>query len=896
MPLQGEAKHWNRAAYALSTLIRHTCGQFDVRIMCFDEVPSCKGSDWILQTFGENALVRNAQIEEQCNKLYEPHKFLGLFASCVFAKLYYTSMKEFSKYNRLITIDSDMEFIGDLSPLFSIPVDTGFAAFREDVTPTWGSRAIPYHWWPEDAPRPKKGDDAPYYNAGFLIIDSHTLPANYPHIRDTELDSLADKKFMYLEQDFINEHFDIQELPSEYIVLKGGEHADETEIASAKIIHYNGGVEVKVGLDVKVDKFIKEAPVDTTVIHWGKYFDRIYCLHYTGHLGERICSHNKELARVGILDSGIFEYRYTTKDPFERHVEHAVKRLATKDEVNRAYVNLMLATARIYREALALGMKRILVLEDDIRFLKDLTKVKDMLENMPTSAGIVQFDKGLATDSPWDKVEFFDWVKNRLIPGTNGQFFDPHAEWFGSSACVAFTPQGMKDMLAALELDFGATDSSYRKCKSYVAAVKNLGVQCMYPSSALQVLFGRDVHHDGYTHMGLDLDEYNLPNYDVCDVPTEAPINLGTEHKLKIHVYAITKNETKFVDRWVDSMKEADGIHVLDTGSTDDTVEKLRARGVHVEVKTYNPWRFDVPRNDSMALCPDDADILVCTDLDEVLRPGWRDKLESQWLAALESGKHPKVARYDYIWSFQPDGSPARQFRYEKIHVPHEYEWRYAVHELLFRKDNGHTEYLETSGIMLEHHPDHTKSRGSYLGLLELSVKEDPSNDRNTHYLGRELTFYGRWKDAIEVLEKHVSMNGWYAERAMSYAYIGRCYWNLGDKEAADAAWRKASEIATDHREAAFEAADSHYKSGEWDKVIEFCTILFKVKNQAGDYMTDQTAWGWKPYDILGIALWYSGDRDGARQVFALACDKFPDNSHLRDNLRRCAGEWNWIA
>lgn len=367
-------------------------------------------------------------------------------------------------------------------------------------------------------------------------------------------------------------------------------------------------------------------------------------------------------------------------------------------------------------------------------------------------------------------------------------------------------------------------------------------------------------------------------------------------HPLSIHVYAITKNEAKFVDQWVDSMKEADGIHVLDTGSTDGTVEKLRARGVHTEVKTYDPWRFDAPRNDSMNLCPSNADILVCTDLDEILRPGWRGKLETQWFTALEKGQHPKVARYDYIWSFQPDGSPARQFRYEKIHVPHEYEWRYAVHELLFRKDNGHTEYLETLGIMLEHHPDNTKSRGSYLGLLELSVKEDPTNDRNTHYLGRELTFYSRWEDAIKVLEKHISMNGWYAERAMSYMYLGRCHWNLGNKEAADAAWRKASEIATDHREAAFEAANSHYESGEWDKVIEFCTLLFRVKSQAGDYMTDQTAWGWKPYDILGIALWYSGDRDGARQVFAIACDKFPDNAHLRDNLRRCAGEWNWIA
>ena len=42
----------------------------------------------------------------------------------------------------------------------------------------------------------------------------------------------------------------------------------------------------------------------------------------------------------------------------------------------------------------------------------------------------------------------------------------------------------------------------------------------------------------------------------------------------KVCVYAICKNEEKFVDRWYNSMKEADQIFVLDTGSTDNTVNK----------------------------------------------------------------------------------------------------------------------------------------------------------------------------------------------------------------------------------------------------------------------------------------------------------------------------------
>ena len=46
---------------------------------------------------------------------------------------------------------------------------------------------------------------------------------------------------------------------------------------------------------------------------------------------------------------------------------------------------------------------------------------------------------------------------------------------------------------------------------------------------------------------------------------------------MKIYVYAIAKNEAAFARRWMASMAEADGVYVLDTGSTDGTAELLRA-------------------------------------------------------------------------------------------------------------------------------------------------------------------------------------------------------------------------------------------------------------------------------------------------------------------------------
>ena len=100
---------------------------------------------------------------------------------------------------------------------------------------------------------------------------------------------------------------------------------------------------------------------------------------------------------------------------------------------------------------------------------------------------------------------------------------------------------------------------------------------------------------------------------------------------MKVCVYAICKNESQFVERWMASMGEADAVVVLDTGSTDDTVERLRAAGARVTVERFDPWRFDTARNRSLDLVPEDADICVCTDLDEVLHSGWRALLEAAW-------------------------------------------------------------------------------------------------------------------------------------------------------------------------------------------------------------------------------------------------------------------------
>jgi len=347
---------------------------------------------------------------------------------------------------------------------------------------------------------------------------------------------------------------------------------------------------------------------------------------------------------------------------------------------------------------------------------------------------------------------------------------------------------------------------------------------------------------------------------------------------MKIYVYAIAKDESRFAERWVQSMSEADGIFVLDTGSTDGTPDILRALGCRVTERIVNPWRFDAARNESMKLVPEDADVLVCTDLDEVFAEGWREALEAHWSKGCTTG------RYEYVWSFNSDGSDGVKFLYEKIHAPKVCRWTHPVHEVL--EYDGAKAFCALP-IRLEHHPDPAKSRASYLGLLEMSVAECPGDDRNMHYLGREYMFHGMWDKAVETLTKHLAMPTatWDAERAASMRFIARCCGALEDADAQERWYLRAACEAPELREAWYELGKLYYGQKNWRDCVWALTKCLDLMTRELSYISEPEAWGAAPWDMISIAWWQLGER-----VYAANCARvalsFGEDRRILGNLR----------
>lgn len=347
---------------------------------------------------------------------------------------------------------------------------------------------------------------------------------------------------------------------------------------------------------------------------------------------------------------------------------------------------------------------------------------------------------------------------------------------------------------------------------------------------------------------------------------------------MNIWVYAIAKDEAAFAARWMKSMAEADGVAVLDTGSRDGTPDILRALGARVTERTIDPWRFDAARNESMALVPPEAELLVCTDLDEIFRPGWRAAIEENWIPGATTG------RYEYVWSFGPNGADGVKFLYEKIHEPGVCRWTHPVHEIL---EYSVPKVFCPLPIRLEHHPDSAKSRAGYLPLLELSVAESPEDDRSRHYLGREYMFRSRWDDCIRTLRAHLAMPTatWPPERAASMRYIARAYEAKGEADLAELWLLRAAMEAPRQREAWLELGRMMLGRGNFRGCVRYLTRCLDIKRRDLSYTGTAEAWGALPWDMISIAWWQLGER-GYAAACAREALKYGADERIAANLR----------
>lgn len=358
----------------------------------------------------------------------------------------------------------------------------------------------------------------------------------------------------------------------------------------------------------------------------------------------------------------------------------------------------------------------------------------------------------------------------------------------------------------------------------------------------------------------------------------------------KIALYAICKNESRNVAAFLATAKEADYIFVLDTGSSDATLDEFVRIGTDLclqeklELGTaeFVPFKFDVARNFSMHAARTkfpDADLMVFLDLDEQFEEGWADKLRSMHV----SGNYSLQTVMNLK---DKNGNTTCSYHQTKAHTPTGFTWMYSIHEVLV----AHCEStVYKTDVQVYHNKDESKNRSLYLTLLANDFADNIDDHRCTFYYGRELYYAGRYQEAAHVLlTANSNQTGYFP--AQHIEVLRTLHYCTHDPKYLYEAISLNPNFVDPYYELALHCRDS----GNYYGAIGMVDILLKIEPSDNFILfSDPSVLQYKAYDLLCECFWQIGDAQNSYQNAIRAYAANPRDERLRENVLMFVDKFN---
>jgi len=239
-------------------------------------------------------------------------------------------------------------------------------------------------------------------------------------------------------------------------------------------------------------------------------FDRKVVLYFTGNKDTRVPGMEKELARVGLEDADRqWQYPTPLDGVFLRSVRH-IPCLEQKIGLFNATMGHYRAIATAYH----LGCESVLIIEDDIRFLKDKSDIEDSVAAIPEDYDMALLDSFYRTwgDKKANSSEMSSWRDGRKANDLWSEF-----DMLCSGGCYALSRRGMKRMMFAFEAVETRKGIGKMRVSDHFNNRSILGADTRMYFARKNVAIQRDMGASNtpaseitgeYLDMGLDLDEY----------------------------------------------------------------------------------------------------------------------------------------------------------------------------------------------------------------------------------------------------------------------------------------------------------------------------------------------------------------------------------------------------
>jgi len=250
----------------------------------------------------------------------------------------------------------------------------------------------------------------------------------------------------------------------------------------------------------------------------------------------------------------------------------------------------------------------------------------------------------------------------------------------------------------------------------------------------------------------------------------------------RIILLLMIKNESKIIERCITrALDHVDAVCILDTGSTDNTVEICNAflstcgKPFKVYVEPFKNFGYNrtVSFQKSQELCKDlqwdpDNTYAMAVDADMIIKPSPTFKDFNMTLPGYTAIQQNSNLKY-YNNRFM-----RCSYDWKCVGPTHEYWSGDPIEKIPY--DIFYIDDINDGGCKSDKYERDIR-------LLTEDLEIDPNNGRTHFYLAQSYKDNGEFKDAIKHYKTRIKIGGWYEEVWYSYYQIGKCYEYLKNPE-----------------------------------------------------------------------------------------------------------------
>lgn len=346
----------------------------------------------------------------------------------------------------------------------------------------------------------------------------------------------------------------------------------------------------------------------------------------------------------------------------------------------------------------------------------------------------------------------------------------------------------------------------------------------------------------------------------------------------------IVKNEAKTIERVLACAKTfCDELIVVDTGSTDNTVELAERMGA----KVYHfDWvdDFSVARNFALSKCT--GDWFIWLDADDVITEENQLRIKQIKETVLNDDLDGVFIPYHY--AFNQIGDCITTIPRERIIRRVEgLQWVHPIHEGLILDPN---RCIMRSDISIDHRPLPEKNiirEGRNLHVLEKAIEKGNNHPRTLYYHGLELKVNGHYERAIVSYQKYLDVCSTQPPWEIYDAYVGMaiCYKELGKNDEAKTSFLNAVKVDSRRAEALNHLGFVYMAEDTYDKALPYFLAASNLTKPSSDGNISDQDYTWIPTDYASLCYYYLGNHGKAIEYAMKNLHHHPNKPQVIKNL-----------